>query len=102
MEPGREPGSISIIINIHIIANPSGYLADLLATVRGRCLVFRPWCQRGCLKLRGICLEFALRGLLRIIDEPECQVTQSDIHLFNKSILGLRSCPGPWTQCSDL
>ena len=61
-----------------VIANPSGYPADL-STVRGRCLVFRPWCQRGCLKLPGTCLEFALSGLSRIVDESECQVTKSDI-----------------------
>ena len=62
-----------------VIANPSGYPADLLATVRGRCLVFRPWCQRVCLKLLGTCLELALRGLSRLVDESEFQVTTSDI-----------------------
>ncbi len=59
------------------IANPSGYPADLLATVRGRCLVFRPWCQRGCPKLPGTYLELALRGLSRIVDDSEFQVMNS-------------------------
>ena len=64
-----------------VIANPSGYPADLLATVRGRCLVFRPWCQRGCPKLPGTCLELALRGLSRIVDDSEFLLTNSDILL---------------------
>ena len=66
--------SINICIGINIIvcirsigiANPSGYPADLLATVRGRCLVFRPW-MSGCLDVwMSGCLDVWMSGCLDI------------------------------------
>ena len=42
MTKGRAGGRALMLV----IANPSGYPADLLATMRGSGLVFIPWCER--------------------------------------------------------